>query len=335
MRSARLRAGLSLHYPLKTCSAPYSLRWLALRCVAAMLATSVLNSGLRSSLALAEPLPQACLTCVDLRGWGHLVSTLQRLGVDAVTLREIYADPRMPRFGHIPFSVAPRESHSIYAGFFTAQRLALASQQLGLHHSTFMRAAQRFGVAPGIVAAILLVESGFGLNTGQELVINRLSRMAGLNTKENIEYNFHRLRSTDPTVTRQKLAERAQYLESTFAPEIVALITLSRQNNTDLFTLRGSFAGAFGIPQFLPSSYLRFGVDGDADGQVSLYDLEDAIFSAAHFLASAGWRESLPLSEKRKVIWRYNKSDEYISMVLKISDHLASKHSIAWNATSR
>lgn len=294
-----------------------------------LLAGILLRASMGPALAIATPaaaaegkyLPPAGAT-VDLHGWGHLVAKLEALGVDAVTLREIYNDPRMPRFGHIPFSITPLEPHSIYAGFLTPHRLDLAAQFMTLHHPTFLRAAQRYHVAPSVVAAILLVESSYGLQTGQELVVNRLSRMAGLNTRENIEFNFHRLRPTDPSVTREKLAIRAAYLESTFSPEIVALITLARQNNTDLFEIRGSFAGAFGIPQFLPSSYLRFGIDGNGDGKVSLYNPDDAILSAAHFLSEVGWKNHLPEIEKRKVIWRYNKSDEYISIVLQIAARL-------------
>jgi len=259
---------------------------------------------------------------VDFRGWGHLVARLEELGVDAVTLREIYSDQRMPRFGSIPFSVAPREPRSLYAGFLTAHRLELAQQFMALHHPTLSRAAKQFNVTSSVITAILLVESSFGLHTGQELVLYRLSRIAGLNTHENIEYNFHRLRKTDSSVTREKLHARAGYLHRTFTPEIVALITMVRKNNLDIFQIRGSIAGAFGIPQFLPSSYLRFGIDGNGDGAVSLYNPDDAIHSAAHFLAEAGWHDTITPAEKRQVIWRYNKSDEYISTVLDIAERL-------------
>lgn len=293
-------------------------RWLTLALLLVASCAAVATKG----ASAADREASAKSHAVDFRGWGHLVARLEALGVDPVTLREIYNDQRMPRFGSIPFSVAPREPRSLYAGFLTAHRLELAQQFMALHHPTLSRAAKQFNVTSSVITAILLVESSFGLHTGQELVLYRLSRIAGLNTHANIEYNFHRLRKTDPSVTREKLHARADYLHRTFTPEIVALITMVRKNNLDIFQIRGSIAGAFGIPQFLPSSYLRFGVDGNGDGTVSLYNPDDAIHSAAHFLAEAGWHDTLTPAEKRQVIWRYNKSDEYISTVLDIAERL-------------
>ena len=80
--------------------------------------------------------------------------------------------------------------------------------------------------------------------------------------------------------------------------------------------MRGSGAGAFGFPQFLPTSYLRYGVDGDGDGRVSLYDMADAAASCARFLAQNGWRPGLSLAEQRRVLWQYNRSEPYIDTIL-------------------
>ena len=86
--------------------------------------------------------------------------------------------------------------------------------------------------------------------------------------------------------------------------------------DVDPLEIRGSGSGAFGIPQFLPRSYLWFGVDGDADGRVSLYDAEDAIPSCANYLQHYGWRPGLSHTAQRNVIWGYNHSDAYIDTVL-------------------
>lgn len=258
----------------------------------------------------------------EFKGWGHLVVRLRELGVDEATLHEIYHDERMPHFDKIPFSVAPREPRSIYVGFMAPPKLDLALQFMELHAPTLARSENRFGVNSSVVTAILLVESGFGLNTGKEVVLNRLSRIAGLGTPENIEFNYRRLKRDDPTVKKEKLVARARYLEETFTPEIKALISIAQEHNLDPLNIRGSSAGAFGIPQFLPSSYLRFAIDGNADGNISLFNPDDAIFSAANFLRQSGWNDSLSEEDKRAVIWKYNKSDEYISIVLQLADSI-------------
>ena len=114
--------------------------------------------------------------------------------------------------------------------------------------------------------------------------------------------------------------DRGRYLEKTFLPEIPALISIAKKNNVSLFNIHGSIAGAFGIPQFLPSALVRYGLDGDGDGHVSLYNEVDALWSAGNYLATCGYKPQLPLEERRKVIWQYNKSDAYIDAVLKMSE---------------
>jgi membrane-bound lytic murein transglycosylase B len=127
------------------------------------------------------------------------------------------------------------------------------------------------------------------------------------------------LQSESPHVERSHLEERARYLEATFLPEIPALLEICKRNKLDVLEIRGSSAGAFGMPQFLPSAFLRFGVDGDRDGTISLFNEVDALWSTAKFLSAFGYRHDLLLKEKRAVLWRYNKSDPYIDTVLAVS----------------
>lgn len=74
-----------------------------------------------------------------------------------------------------------------------------------------------------------------------------------------------------------------------------------------------SFAGAFGYPQFLPLSYLNYGVDGNKDGKIDLFNMEDAISSVANYLSSHGWKK-----DKKKAIFSYNPSDWYVEAFFKI-----------------
>jgi hypothetical protein len=77
------------------------------------------------------------------------------------------------------------------------------------------------------------------------------------------------------------------------------------------------------MPQFLPTSYLNHGVDGNHDGVISLYDPDDAIPSCAKYLAAHGWKPGITYEQQRRVIWDYNHSDAYIDTVLSMASSLS------------
>lgn len=275
------------------------------------------SPALTNQAVTLTPLPPA-----SFRGWDYLVQKLRADGVSEETLRSIYADPRMPFLGQVPFALKPRESTAMYSPLLSPHKLSLARDFLKLHAATFAQAEEALQVNRAVIAAILLVETHFGKNTGRELVINRLSRVASVREPTNLILNHRRLLKDDPTVTVSEVEARAEYLERTFYPEVKALLTIVAEQKIDPFELKGSSAGAFGLPQFLPTSFQRFGYDGDQDGAVSLFDPEDAIWSTANFLAQSGWNESDPHVKHREVIWKYNRSDAYVDTVLSLAKSL-------------
>jgi membrane-bound lytic murein transglycosylase B len=116
---------------------------------------------------------------------------------------------------------------------------------------------------------------------------------------------------------------RGRYLEDTFLAEIPALIQVAKHNDVGPLRIKGSIAGAFGIPQFLPTAFVKFGVDGDKDGKISLFNEIDALWSVGNYLSSFGWKEAKTHADQRKVIWNYNKSDAYIDAVLLMAEGIA------------
>lgn len=129
-------------------------------------------------------------------------------------------------------------------------------------------ASERYGVPPEIVVAIIGVETIYGRFTGDFRVLDVLATLA---------FDFPR---------------RAGY----FRGELEQLLLLGRESGIDVFSLRGSYAGAIGLPQFMPGSIRRFAVDLDGDGRVDLYsNPADAIGSVASFLARHGWRAGEPV----------------------------------------
>lgn len=284
-------------------------------------ASALPKSDLQASAASTSSMEISPNINDPFHGWEYLVNKLEHDGVPPSDLRIVYGDPRMPAFGEIPFRLNPVEGRGVYRSFLDPERITLARGYLQQYRRSFNDATNTFKVSPYVIAAILLVETQFGRATGQQLVINRLSRLAAIDEPRNIEWNFVRLRTEDSNVTRAEVEKRARYLEETFYPELPALFEAAARYKIDILGLRGSSAGAFGFPQFLPSTFLHFGMDGDRDGSVSLFNLPDSIISVAHFLNAFGWNSGLPLGhpDNRATLWKYNRSQAYVDTVVKVA----------------
>lgn len=264
----------------------------------------------------------------DERGWSFLVDKLVRDGVPRDRVLSVFRDDRVDDFDGLQFSLRPRESHALYRPLRTWTTAARARRCLAEHGAAFAAAEQQYGVSAAVVAAIIQVESGCGANTGRSRILPALARLAMANEPRNLERNIERLSllhaDSGPMTVASFTRWRAQHLEDLFYPEVKATFDIAERLGMDPLEMRGSGSGAFGIPQFLPRSYLWYGVDGDRDGHVSLYHPQDAIPSAARYLQHYGWRADLSRRERRNVIWGYNRSDAYIDTVLWLADEVES-----------
>ena len=139
------------------------------------------------------------------------------------------------------------------------------------HAHWLKRAQEVYGVPPEIVAGIVGVETIYGRFSGGFRAIDALATLA---------LDFPSGRS-----------DRSAF----FRDELGHFFALCDRERFDPLALMGSYAGAIGMPQFMPSSFLRYGVDFDGDGRVDLHDsAADVIGSVAHYLAEFGWQPGLP-----------------------------------------
>lgn len=139
------------------------------------------------------------------------------------------------------------------------------------HADQLARAEKEFGVPAEIIVGIIGIETVYGRNTGRFRVVDVLTTLG-------FAY---------PESPNQ--AARMAF----FRGELENALVLARQNHIDPFTLLGSFAGAIGMPQFMPGSVLAYGVDYDGDGAIDLRNsTADAIGSVASFLVQHGWQRS-------------------------------------------
>lgn len=297
---------------------------LSLRCLSLlMLITSLPLSACSAHSPQSETVEPSAPPPAPYRGWEYLVGQLRQKGIPEARLKAVFEDPRMPAFSSITFKLRPVESSDIYAKFRTLKKLQEGRDFVASQRVAFDRISREYGVDREIITAILLVETHFGAHTGSELVLNRLARVSSVKEPATLADNFQRIAKEQPETTLDQVQERATYLEETFLPQLVDLFIMTEREKLDIFSLRGSPAGAFGIPQFLPSSYLKFGVDGDGDGSISLYNITDAMFSTARFLQHYGWKKESTERQKRQVVWHYNHSQAYVDTVFWLASGMA------------
>lgn len=125
-------------------------------------------------------------------------------------------------------------------------------------------AEERYGVRASVIVAIIGVETRYGKVTGNNQVLNALATLA-------FDY-----------------PPRSDF----FTSELIYFLRLSRRENYNPLSVKGSYAGAMGMAQFMPSSYFYDAIDFDGDGVIDLWNSEaDAIGSIAHYLLNRDWRK--------------------------------------------
>jgi membrane-bound lytic murein transglycosylase B len=148
------------------------------------------------------------------------------------------------------------------ARFITEQRISEGTQFMLEHRKRLEQAHKDTGVSPEYIVAIIGVETFYGRITGKYRVLDALSTLA-------FDY-----------------PPRAEF----FRGELSQFIALSREEAVDPLTALGSYAGAMGAPQFMPSSYRRYAVDGSRDSKRNLFaDWDDIIASVANYFKEHGW----------------------------------------------
>ncbi len=160
--------------------------------------------------------------------------------------------------------------------FITPARIDGGRRFMDAHRDELLRVQARTGVPAEVIVAIIGVETSYGANTGKYRVLDALYTLA-----------FNYPRSGDPAQ-----AEREVRRELFFRDELGQLFALGKEEGLDVSTLTGSYAGAMGLGQFMPSSYRQYAVDGDGDGKRNLFtDHDDAFASIAnYFLKKGGWQ---------------------------------------------
>ncbi len=189
-------------------------------------------------------------------------------------------------------------------------------------HADVMKTAQtQFGVDPNVITAIILVETKFGKYVGTRSIINTLSTMASLTEPEPREFLWTQL-PKNRRYERNRYDQKADRKSSWAYRELKAFLTYTDRHGMDTVSIKGSYAGALGIAQFMPSNILAYGKDGNGDGRINLFEDADAILSIASYLKHYGWKPGIKRDKAYKVVYHYNHSKYYVNTILKIRELL-------------
>lgn len=152
--------------------------------------------------------------------------------------------------------------------FMSEERIDAGAAFIAAHRDAFERAQEVYGVPPEVIAAIIGVETYYGRHKGQHKVLDSLATLAF----------YH--------------PSRGDF----FRGELAAFLEIAYQQQVEPDSVYGSYAGAMGYPQFIPTSYQAYAVDFDGDGRRDLWENPvDAIGSVANYFAEHGWRAGAPI----------------------------------------
>ena len=162
----------------------------------------------------------------------------------------------------------PPKWHVYARSFLAPERVAAGVKYWSAHRDDLARAEERFGVPPEIVVAILGIETFYGRNAGNYRVLDALTTLA---------FDYPR---------------RAAF----FRGELKQFLLLARELRMSPLAAKGSFAGAMGVPQFMPGSYRSYAVDFDGNGRPDLWQSPaDIVGSVANYLARHDWQPGGPV----------------------------------------
>jgi membrane-bound lytic murein transglycosylase B len=259
------------------------------------------------------------------RYFESLQKRLIRDGFDPAGITQLYDRPGVYFEGKgVSRFLVHRESRLNYDQFTRKKSIKRALKYMENHQTALERTEKEYGVDKEVITAILLVETRLGTFLGGPSILNTLSTIAAL-ADPDVRGMFWKNISKSKAVTREQLEKWVARKSIWAYNELKAFLKYTAQVNMDPTSVSGSYSGAMGIAQFMPSNVIIFARDGDGDGRIDVFNHADAITSIASYLKHYGWHPGIDRKKAYKVIYHYNHSSQYVKTILKVSDLLKPK----------
>ncbi len=213
-----------------------------------------------------------------------------------------------------------------YSQFLDQETVGLAKPFYLKHDSVFTVLEEKYGVPGHTIAALMWIETRHGGYTGYNNVASVYLSLAMANEPKYIQMNIdtliarHKGSKSELDRLKDKIRSRAKSKARWAVEQLAALEKMHAMYHTSITSIEGSWAGAFGMSQFIPSSYVSYAIDGNGDGVVDLFNEYDAMHSVANYLKKHGWGSSK--AQQEKAVYAYNRSKKYVGAVLGLAELL-------------
>lgn len=254
--------------------------------------------------------------------FGSLQNKLIADGFEATIIKRLYIDPDVTfETKGVSLFFVHSEAKLDYDQFTNNWSLKRARKYMQQHSEDLQRIESEYGVDKEVIVAIILVETGLGQTLGTRSILNTLSSLAALEEPA-VRTELWQSLSKSEDLTRKEFDHKASRKAKWAYRELKAFLAYVLEEDIDPISINGSYAGALGIPQFMPTNIVAYARDGDLDGHIDLFNHADAMASIASYLKRFGWKPGINKTKAKKVVHRYNHSDYYVNTILKISARL-------------
>jgi membrane-bound lytic murein transglycosylase B len=243
-------------------------------------------------------------------------------GFEPLKIKQLYSRPQVSfEADGVILLFTYKEAHLDYGQFTNQWSIRKANQYLQENKTDLTRIEKEYGVDKEIITAILLVETGLGASVGTRSTLNTLSTLAALKDPM-VRNKLWDLIPESKKISRKRFEKRASSRSNWAYKELKAFLEYTSREGFDPALIPGSFAGAVGVAQFMPTNILAYGKDGNNDGTVDMLNHAYSMASIANFLKSHGWRPGQGRKKAEKIIYHYNHSSYYVDTILTISSRL-------------